>query len=76
MCCTIGISHWKLEGTDCEKFSVFVFSAVLSSTLFAILQSAVGTIFIRVVEDYESNDGSEEKPYCIKNVLIRSKVDS
>lgn len=41
-------------------------SYVLSSSIFEMLQTAVSTIFISVVEDFERNDGSSGRPYHMK----------
>lgn len=52
----------------------FVFCLILSTAFFTILQSAVETIFICAIEDYERNDGSDERPYYmndkLKNLLL------
>lgn len=48
---------------------VSVFSLILSAAIFTILQSAVETIFICAIEDYERNDGSDERPYYMSTKL-------
>lgn len=47
----------------------FFISIFVSASIFAILQSAVDTIFICVIEDYERNDGSDQRPYYMNYKL-------
>lgn len=47
-------------------------------SIFEVLKSAVETIFICAIEDYERNDGTEARPYYmsekLKSLLIKEKL--
>lgn len=53
-----------------------LFSLILAASIFSILDTAVSTIFICVVEDYERNDGSTERPYYmspkLRKILLKN----
>ncbi|XP_058804780.1 choline transporter-like protein 2 [Phymastichus coffea] len=46
-----------------------VIACVMSYAIFEVLKIAVNTIFICVLEDYERNDGSTERPYFMSHNL-------
>lgn len=48
---------------------VMVFAAIISACFFKVLESAVNTVFLCALEDYERNDGSAEKPYFMSHEL-------
>ncbi|OXU19536.1 hypothetical protein TSAR_008965 [Trichomalopsis sarcophagae] len=60
--------------------SVIFLSALISWGFFMVLKSAIDTIFLCVLEDYERNDGSEEKPYYmslkIQSVLFKEQSEN
>ncbi|KAJ8680920.1 hypothetical protein QAD02_016707 [Eretmocerus hayati] len=85
-CLAIGISlagtaaQCKSEGLqdDAVPYAigmVFLGSILISEALFMVLGVAIDTIFLCVMEDYERNDGSDEKPYYmtlkLKTLLLQ-----
>lgn len=57
-----------------------IFSLLISVAIFMVLKSAVDTIVLCVLEDYERNDGSEEKPYYlslkIQSLLFKEQSEN
>ncbi|XP_016838651.1 choline transporter-like protein 2 [Nasonia vitripennis] len=56
-----------------------VFSFLISMAFFTVFKTAVDTIFLCVLEDYERNDGSEEKPYYLslklQSLLFKKRIE-
>lgn len=56
---------------------VVITTLILSVCIFEVLKTAINTIFLCVLEDYERNDGSNERPYFmpykLRQLLIQDE---
>lgn len=44
-------------------------AAVISTCFFKVLETAIDTVFLCALEDYERNDGTQDKPYYMSHEL-------
>lgn len=54
---------------------ILVHSIIITLVVFDVVNTAVDTVFICVLEDYERNDGSEDKPYFMSEKLKKIMLD-
>lgn len=67
------LASWRHQDNLKEAWWILVTVAVLCTLLtveiFSILDVAVDTIFLCILEDYERNDGSDARPYFMTQKL-------
>lgn len=65
-----GYNQWADKDDNVFVYvAIIISSYVLSKCVFHVLQVAIDTIFLSVLEDSERNDGSELRPYFMNNRL-------